>query len=1020
MSVWKASCYRDDALQNLASSLYPPDLDCPFIYSLCDFDVEPCGDYLLPGGIVPGNLRDQVIGRPEVLKQILEPRKSPGGYPSSFAAELRTLPKAIFGVHAVYKFVQENWNVFTGPKQESKRSASFFDQTFAFGYAASYRTGQEAKDKAATIRGSIQRYVEGPYDAIRTLISVGVKGAGRDYKRACHTANVLSERYPELEGAFPTWINRYRIYWYRSVLILVNEGTDRTYVLTRDDIDRIERFVLGIAWSGYYLAEYSDSDENLRERLKVAFEDVKKVIRDSLSKVDKKGANSLCRSYDVALWKYCAELAQDVTSDALNQQNEKIRREDLGRFVDQNALLRIANRFPMREALEILQIYKAFPQPDFDYFGATYRQEELYKTVKPFGKDAENENTGQYEDLFRYFTFTLIRAYHKRHGICPGHIKEAAEHKRWHDSYPHIPPEKIPVDQVDDIDIGNTFRYAAHGTDIMDLVQDKAICPDNIRHLSTVSDVRFTNVDKKNYLMNVLAAPEPIVLSDLHNREVFDDVKAEDKPEAKKPNGRWFFEGHTERRLLQSEYELSVAEYAKNTAGCMSGKSTRDKISTMNYICELQHGANFSPYRPLLISFDLEKFSPMLGMDYHKKTDLIFANAFGQPHLANASDVFTKGKIHYIKRNVHHSFDKPGRDFEGFSGRKNTIYHCAVMGYCIKRLRALNLIDAGGRFASLIDDGLLRLVIRKDKYAALVPKVLEVIEDVYKMANLYISWDKTFISEHFSVFLNEFNYKGTPVTPGIRSFLKITSRAEGVCPSLPDDLAKLESTCRGAIAAGAPANLTYGAYCFHVMDLLNKWSKGTVTYSGKLALAQFLPVALGGFAINSVASLSGSVMGPGIVEGIGNVRAIAVRFRQLVPAINKMINVPMRQLSDEEKLRAPTAVRRQGRCLKTTRGKQVLERRLVHMLDTPVIRALLGDVSIRQDDSAIAALVHRGQVPVEALELIHDSTIGSAVSTLSAKFLRARTAFKLVRPSAFARATVANFTEARALIHEWR
>jgi len=1020
MSVWKAACYRDDALQAIASSLNSADLDCPFVYSLCDFNVEDAGQHDLPDGIVPGALLAQVQDHPERVAKILERRPARGGYPSAYADLLKHLPPATFGVHGVYKFVNDNWGTFTGPASESATPQAFFDSLFAYGYAASLRTGAEAIDKSRTVRKSLQEYVERPYQAIRDLIGVGVKGAGRKYRNEARFADATDGPYPQIEDKVPSWLRKYDIYWYRSVLFLVSPQRQTTFVLTRDDIDRVERFVLGLAWSGYYLAEYSDGDENLRTKLRLAFNSVKEVIKDSLDRIGKQDANKLCRAYDVVLWKYCASLSTDVSEDAERRQDAKIRAEGLGNLVNIQRLVAIAKGFKMREGLEIVQIYKAFPQPDFDYFGAAHRQEELYRKVRPYGAAAQTHRSGTYEELWQYFEYTIIRAYHQKHGVCPGVIKTGVEHQRWHDSYPYIPPDKIPLESIGDIDYANCFRYAAHGMDILDLVHDKAICPEEVRGMKTAEDVRKAPVERKNYLMSVLSAPEPINLPDLHRKTKFDDVKAEDKPEAKKPNGRWFYEAHTDRRLVHSEYELSVAEYAKSTQGCLSGKSTRDKIAAMNYICELQHGADVSPNRPLLISFDLDKFSPSLTMDVHRRSDAIFARAFGQAHLADASDIFTHGNIHYIKRNVHHTFPKPGRDFEGFSGRKNTIYHCAVMGYCVRRLRALHLVEQGGRFASLIDDGLLRLSVRKDGYDERVREILRVIEEVYTMANLYISWDKTFVSEHFSVFLNEFNYKGTPVTPGIRSFLKITNRGESVCPSFLEDLGKLDSTSRGAIAAGAPAHITYGAYCFHLMDLFRKWSKGQASFSARLALAAFLPVALGGFGANSVASLSGSVLGPALTEGIGNLRAIAVRFRQLVPAINKMVNQPMRQLSDDEKLRAPLAARRQGRCLKTSRARQVLERKLVHMLDTPVIRALMGDVSVRQDDSAISALVDSGDVPIEAIEIIRDSTVGAAIANLAAKFLRARTAFKLVRPTAFFRASIANMTEAQALIREWR
>lgn len=301
MSVWKAACYRDDALQAVASSLSVEDLDCPFVYSLCAFDVEDHGDHPLPAGIHRGPLRDQLQGRPERVNALLERRPARGGYPRAFAALLRSLPEARFGVHGVYKFVRENWDAFTGPRPDANLNPAFFDSLFAYGYAASLRTGAEAVDKSKTIRKSLQEYVEGPYQAIRDLISVGVRCAGRKYRSDCRYADAADEDYPKLEDKLPSWLNRYDVYWYRSVLILVSPTADCTYVLTRDDINRIERFALGLAWSGYYLAEYSDRDLDLRAKLKAAFGEIREVVKDSLTRVDKSGANSLCRSYDVVL-----------------------------------------------------------------------------------------------------------------------------------------------------------------------------------------------------------------------------------------------------------------------------------------------------------------------------------------------------------------------------------------------------------------------------------------------------------------------------------------------------------------------------------------------------------------------------------------------------------------------------------------------------------------------------------------------------------------------------------------------
>jgi len=1021
MSVWKTSCYRDDALQQVCNLIPESDYDCPFVHSLCDFEVEDPGTFELPAGLVAGNLKEQVEHNPAVLRGIIDRsgRKDPNN--EVFARLVRTLGPTKFGIHGVYKFVSRFWSVFHEPGKLDANQGDFFDHLYNFGYAASYRTGQEAVEKSKSVKESLCKYVVGANKAIRDLIKIGSRASGPVHRRNVNFARFNDEAFPELEKDIPSWLRYYKVYWWKSILIITDPFDGTSYTFLRDDINRIERLVMGLAWSGFYLAEYTDTDRDLRHRLVTAFDSISEIVHSCLSKVSKSDANRVCRAFDVALWLYTARISDDVNHSAINEQLGKIRNEQLSRIVDQSALVGIASGFRLREALELLQIYKAFPQPDFDYFGAAKRQVDLYSVQKPFGDAVADNDTGTVDDLFLYFDFTLIRSYHQRHGVCPGSIRDGAAQKNWHRSYPHISPDKIPFSQVGDINMNNTFNYNAHGSDILDLIKDKAICPLSVANVSCASDLAKMEVQEKNQLMDILNRPNETYLPDLHRQmeTAFYDVKAEDKPEAKKPFGRWFQEAFSNPRLVQSEYEVSVAEYAKTTTGCLAGKSHRDKVGAMNFVTELPHIGTEVFTRPFMISFDLEKFSPTFGMDYHERMDARFSEVFGQPHLRHASNIFKKGKVHYIKRKIHHSFDKMGRDFEGFAGRKNTIFHCTVMGYCVSRLRALGLIREGGRFVSLIDDGLLRINVDVDGYDAKVARILQVIEKVYKMANLYISWDKTFVSSHFAVFLNEFYYDGTPITPGIRSFLKMTNMSDAICPTIRDDLSMLESTARGAITSGAPGNVTYGGYAFHVMDSFRKWSNNSTTFRGTLPIAAFAPVNLGGFGILSVGGLSGSVAGPQLVEGIGNLRSIAVRFRKLVPAVNRIVNQPMANISPNERFRAPLAVKRLARTLKVTRGKQVIERRLANMIDTPVIRSLIGSVSARHVDAISDSLTHSGRVPGEMLLSVYESSVQAAISNISAKFIRARTAMRLVPTKAFFRAHIANMTEAKALVDEW-
>jgi hypothetical protein len=1022
MSVWKATCYRDDALQAAARHLRPADLDSDFILSLADFDIEPHDGFSVPGEVCAGNLKAQAEKNHQVLAAIVSFAPRPDPNRDAFAKLVKTLPAARFGVHGVYHFVADFWHAIFKPCEVTPTEKKFVQTLTEFSYASSYRTARTGVDQSKTAISSYEKHVAGPKKFIRELVKTGVKATSLSYKRDIKACAVTKDPYPEVPGPKPDWLNIHEVYWWKSTLIIRHGAKDHCYVLTRNDIERVDKIVMGLAWSAFYLAEYSVDNLTVNRRLSAAYLEIMGHVRRAFETVSKRDANKLCRAFDVLLWTYVAEQTSDVNEDAATRQHAKADADNLKNLIAFSAIKDIAGRFKLREGIELLQIYKCLPQPDFDYFGAAYRQDELYKIDKPYGNEVSDDDTGPYEDLWKYFRYTLLKSYHKKHGVCPGQIKGGVEKNGWRASYPYIKPEIIPFREVEDIDMANTFRYNAHGSDVLDLVKDKAICPDNVSYIRDENHLADIDVSYKNYLMNVLTRSDPVDVQELirHHDNIMDDVKAEDKPEAKKPNGRWFFEAGTHRRLVHSEYETSIAEYAKHTVGCMLGKSTRDKIAAMNYICAPDRSLGVAGYRPLLVSFDLEKFSPAMKLETHQRRDRIFAELFGQPHLVNASHVYSKGKIHYIKRNVHHSFDKHGRDFEGFSGKSNTVYHCAVMGYCIRRLRELGVIRHAGRFGGFVDDGLLRLEVPAADYDNNVARILNVLEKIYKMANLYISWDKTYVSEFFSVFLNEFNYSGTPITPGIRSFLKINNRGDSMCPSFLEDQAMLDSTVRGAIAAGCPTHIAATSHAFNLMDLFSKWGKGSETYGVKLALAAFTPVNLGGFGCSSVMNLSGSVAGPTFVESIGCLRAIAVRFRSTVPIINSIVNQKMAHMPDQAKIVSPMAAKREGRTLKATRAKTVIEHKLLKMLNTPVIRALIGDVDVRLDEDVVVKLVSNARVPVEIGQLVYNSSIVHLVSQLSGKFLRARTAFKLVHPRNFFRASLANMTEARTLIAEWR
>jgi len=661
------------------------------------------------------------------------------------------------------------------------------------------------------------------------------------------------------------------------------------------------------------------------------------------------------------------------------------------------------------------------PQPDFDYFGAAARQMEKYSKPAPYGNEVADADTGTFEHLMLYYRHTLIRAYHNKKGVCPGVCPLRRNMPEWAQQYPLISPARIPFLEVGQINLEGAIDYVHHGGAVIDFLKDKGMAPADLDVIGSEAAYAKVPIEEKNFLLwsvtggagfDITAARG--ALDTMHY-----DVKADDKPEAKKPFGRWFFSAHGDIRLVQSEYEHNVSELAKYAPGVIAGRSIKETREKMNDITKVDSAALMGTRRILLLSFDLDAFSPSYPGDVHRATDAINAEVFGVPSLARAHDIHARGNVHYIKNAVHHVMPKPDRDFEGLSGKKNTLYHSAVMGYAVSRLRALNLIDRAGKFADLIDDGLLRLDLTPAQYATNIPRILQVIEKVYNLAGFHISWDKTLVSGHLSVFLNDIRYDGTLISPGLRAFLKVTHRDEAIAPSLLSELATLEATCRGAISANSFVNATYGLYVYGVTDLFRRWGAAAFKPNSGLAVVAFAPSALGGFSCANMQSMMANVAGPALAEGLANLRSIATRFRTMHSTCNIIINQTMRPMSVEAQMRAATAIRREGRVMRTTRAQQAIADALLRKVPAPVLHRLLGGA--RQSFASMyqQVVIADARVAYEALRMLWQSSMDHALDTLAAKFMRSRTAMALVRPRVLFRAAIANKTEAVALFREW-
>jgi len=443
MSVWKTSCYKDDAFQSVYRVCPRGSAVCPVLLDLLDFDLPDTNDFSLPAGVAPGNAKRQAEKDSKFMEALVDrPRENRYNRTQEGVYKfLCSQSKAYHGLSAIYRLLAKNWTNIFKPAKDVVAESEFVKSLYIYGSAASYRTARDAKEKADFADEQLLKYISGPHAAVRSLITVATCGTSRNNKGINTYALATNEPLPELEARNKGVWGKYEIRWYKGVLYLTDPSVDEVYVLLAQDVERLEKKIMGFGWAGFYYNSYSDKEPEVTQKISVAFDLTVNYLRKVFNKIDSRKANFVCRALDVCLYTFLARNATDISDRALKEQEAKYLKEDLGKIIDINEILAPVEGLAYKEALEILHLYKVLPQPDYDIYGAAQRQKDMYSNVSTYGAEVENENTGTYDDLFRYQKHVMIQAFYSRHGVCPGTIEEGVELEGWTASYPHKHPK---------------------------------------------------------------------------------------------------------------------------------------------------------------------------------------------------------------------------------------------------------------------------------------------------------------------------------------------------------------------------------------------------------------------------------------------------------------------------------------------------------------------------------------------------------------------------------------------------
>jgi hypothetical protein len=1010
MSVWKYPHYRDDPLNltakyvnNEALSEYP-------LLDLTNYIIEPFGEHPVPDTVKEGNaLSNIVMGRTKI-DDLIHVKRREEHIPTTLRLQkadtiycgLEAIGKLTYKLHYIQKYRPE----LLDPDLNNKKH--FVSTMSLFGLMGAYGSPAYMHRKSKKITEYLFKNVYPYLLAVRTLWKV----PGR--KKSQYTINELRDSEFDEKPLKSLKIQKsslwhdFKFYSYKSINIIRDVITEDYYVLSYKDFERLEKVLRGIAASRVYYEFYKMETDSRTKRFVKAANEYLDLIIDIFGTREKHRLNWLCRACDVLYFRELARFATDINDDAFKLQNKKYYDNNFQYFFDLGKIDGILKNIPLKERMEILSVYKLLPVPDYDYYGAMFRQEELYRNINPVN---ENPDTGRtLQDLILYYKYLMIRSYYKKNKMCPGTVRE--EIYPWCGKYPYMNPNKISYEQVHCIDLTDSFDYLPYNKDVWPLVKDSAIIPKTFENINNGADLASIPLEEKNMLLNLLHRDEVPTVQ--YQDDLQFDVKAEDKPEAKKPYGRWFFEAHTDARMFLSEYERNIGVYLPDIPGSASGLKKRDYIDLMNYIQEETLDIVFIPNKVVKISFDLAKFSPHYPGILHRAIDEVNAEIFGNPMLTYASDLHHRGKIHYWKGTIHHTIDKPDADFEGFSGKINTIIHSAIMGLAVNQMRKEGVVIDKARFATLIDDGLLRILVPKENFQENIKKIKTIIDSTYGNLGFEVSYDKTFISSKFSVFLHELRVHGRSMNLGIRAFLKMSNRAEGVADGMYDDIKHLESTTRASIVAGSGLVVAYTYFSFLLFDIVSKWTNTKFNANFKLIVHLMAPIRLGGLSVSTALVLCGSLAYDSLQTYVSAMKQVVTRIPVLKTTVNEILNQDLRPLTVTSLKNGSVSPRTNGPCFHVNRTKIHVERSLKYIANSTVLRFYNISLAESRLDDILAAYLLMNAYDPKVVNRIIRSSVYSVLQDITKKFLHSRSARRISRR--MNRVVMAHRTEAKKMI----
>jgi len=795
-----------------------------------------------------------------------------------------------------------------------------------------------------------------------------------------------------------------RITKFSNGYIIWNRFTHEGAVLFWKDHERLLTMINGKLKLDTYFKTYDTRNSGLTKRMVENWNLIHDTLLHSIDvavrTVDR--CNHICKAFDTMQFTYYSIIASDISNKSYETQSKKWALNGFEEFWDVNSLLEklMAKTPGVTQMLELMKTYKMLPCPDFCHFSGIpnlARQNYQHRTVNLDSKHTLSnglELTISSEEFWLYQKRAQMKTFHARHGRLPGNLivnDDTPEHLV---AYPLMSADQISLSDMNFIDFEGAFMWHSFNGIEHELVKDKTITASS----EVAEGTYMKDGIESNQVLKYLFDPQ-FQNQDEVNRRYYNDqenwnkkIKIAWKAEAKKPDSRLFQMKTDEDRRVLSEFEKNLFEYIKHRVGVSIGGSDMDlhkKMASMNDMNEPLHDL-------VHVSFDLAAWSPEQPPEFKELGLRKWAYCFGKPEIMKQMKIFNDREIFADKLGHTDSFKGIGVDVQGFHGKMNTDLHVDMMSYCVFKARQLGVTDVPAEFLGFIDDGLLKMLLSIAQFDTRVAILCEIIELVYRAFGQEISWDKTYISQIFQMYLNEVLVDGYRVTPGAKSFLCIGEVQDVPIPNLMDELMGHAASVRGAIKAGANHNAAYAAYVEEYFFSILAWSGYKAKNWTDLALRCFLPFNLSGFALNSIFSLSTNATFDSFEQSLANCRMIAKSAPVFTNWFKSRINVIPEEVEPHVILKNPRTMHFGLKCLNNTKFTNTVRSIVMTKSVNTYIRDISRQVNLDVTATLDEIVGNSDTLNATILELLWQIDPRSTIETLLGKLNNSETAAKVI------------------------